>query len=165
MLLPSLHLPTWQTVADLDRHADLVRRRRYGVIEMADERFHRLVLRPYPKLPSWAEAKILGAWRHRYRPGNLCRLYYNQPCGHDRFLALAYVESSKGTTLATFRGALTVLDEVARLKRADAIVCEACNPQISDRLLARWGWQPHLRSSRHRHFIKRFYGRYPAANG
>jgi hypothetical protein len=165
MLLPSLHFPGWRTVTDLEHQADLVRRRRYGVIEMADERFVQLVLRPFPKLPSWTEARILGAWRHRCHAGNLCRLYYNQPCGHSSFLALVYVVSSRDTTFATFRGALRILDEVARIKGTDAIVTDVCNPLISDRLLARWGWQPHLRSSRHRHYIKRFYGRYPANNG
>jgi hypothetical protein len=54
-----------------------------------------------------------------------------------------------------------VLDEVARLKASDAILCDVWNWRISDRLLARWGWQPHKPDRWHRHFIKRFYGVYP----
>ena len=58
--------------------------------------------------------------------------------------------------------ALLVLDEIAKLKRTDAIVCEVSNWRISDRLLTRWGWESHLGESRRRHFIKRFYGDYTA---
>jgi len=88
-------------------------------------------------------------------------LYYNQPCRHRRFLALKYIISGYGATFRTFRSALIILDEIARLKRTDAIVAEVRNLRISDRLLARWGWESHMPTSRRRHFIKRFYGSYP----
>ena len=77
------------------------------------------------------------------------------------YLALKYVVSHRETTLASFRGALRVLDEIARLKGVDALVCEASNPRISARLLRRWGWERHLPRSRRRHYIKRFYGQFP----
>ena len=35
---------------------------------------------------------------------------------------------------------------IARLKGSDAILCDASNLRISDRLLARWGWTPHAAS-------------------
>jgi hypothetical protein len=54
-----------------------------------------------------------------------------------------------------------VLDEIARIKQTDAIVCDVRNARISDRLLRRWGWESHVPQSRRRHFIKRFYGEYP----
>jgi hypothetical protein len=54
------------------------------------------------------------------------------------------------------------LDEIARIKGIDALVCEAWNLRLSDRLLRRCGWERHVLHSRRRHFIKRFYGRYPA---
>jgi hypothetical protein len=73
--------------------------------------------------------------------------------------------SSRDCTLATFRGALDVLDAIARIKRSDAILCDACNGRISDRLFARWGWVPHTSDRRHRNFIKRFYGEYGEADG
>jgi len=58
-----------------------------------------------------------------------------------------------------------VLDEIARIKRSDALLTDASNLRISDRLLARWGWVPHTSSRWHRHHIKRFYGNYPPASG
>jgi hypothetical protein len=89
-------------------------------------------------------------------------LYYNQPWKLPTFLTLKYLVSSCGTTFKTVRRALLVLDEIARIKQTDAIVCEASNLRISDRALNRFGWERHLPNSRHRHFIKRFYGEYPS---
>ena len=142
---------------DFGRDADLLRRRRYGVIEMREGRLERIVLRPWPKIPTWVEARILGGWRHRWRAGNVCRLYYNQPRSRDRFLSLAYVESGRDADLATFRGALGVLDEIARLKGSDFLVTDVANVRISDRLLDRWGWSPLAPRRWHRLFVKRFY--------
>ena len=58
--------------------------------------------------------------------------------------------------------AMRVLDEIARIKRTDAVVSEAFNWRISGRLAERWGWERHKPSRWRRHFIKRFYGSYPA---
>ena len=94
-------------------------------------------------------------------PGDRCRLYYNQPRTSPDYLALKYVLSSRDSSLATFFGALAVLDEVARIKRSDAIVTDVANFRISERLLARFGWERHTTSRWHRNYIKRFYGQYP----
>jgi hypothetical protein len=53
------------------------------------------------------------------------------------------------------------LDRVAELKRIDAIVCDASNIRLSDRLMARLGWEPHKPQRWHRNYIRRFYGVYP----
>jgi len=160
--VPALSIPRpVETVHDFHAQADVVRRRRYGVIDVRGGRLHRIVLRPLPKLISWPDLTLFGAWQHRHRAGDRCLLYYNQPRGSDNFLALKYVVSYRDATLATFHGALQVLDAIARLKRTDAIVCDVANLRISDRLAARWGWEPHCPSRWHRHFIKRFYGQYP----
>ena len=147
-----------ETITDLTDAAQVegLRRGRYGVIEMAAGRFAGVRLRPWPKLAlPWD--LIWGDHWHRSADGDRCRLFYNQPRRLPNFLALKFVVSSRRTTLASFRGALAVLDEVARLKQIDAIVCDAANWRISDRLLARWGWQPHKPQRWHRNYIKRFY--------
>ena len=81
----------------------------------------------------------------------------------SQLFALKYVVSQRDCTLATIHEASNVLDRVARVKQSDAILCDVWNPRISDRLLARWGWEPHKPARWHRHYIKRFYGVYPAA--
>jgi len=153
--------PLLEYVTDVDRQADILRRRAYGVIDIRAGRLHQIVLRPLPKVISWPDLALFGAWQHHHRAGDRCLLYYNQPRGMRNYLALKYVVSYRGATLATFRGALAILDEIARIKRSDAIVCDAANLRISDRLATRWGWEPHCPSRWHRNFIKRFYGTYP----
>jgi hypothetical protein len=154
-------MPLFETVTDFYAGAEVIRRRHYGVIEMAEGRLVAVHLRPWPKLISlgeiWLEEMI---WR-RARSADRCLLYYDQPLRSPKFLALKYVVSSWGATFRTARGAAMVLDEIARIKGIDAIVCDAWNRRISDRLLRRWGWERHLLHSRRRHYIKRFYGRYP----
>ena len=152
----------FRTAYNLRADAELLRRSRYGMIEVDGERLNRIVLRPWPKIPLWAEARFLGSWRHRHRAGKVCRLYYNQPIGKGNFLSLAYVESARHATLATFRGALDILDQIACVKGSDFLVTDVANSRISDRLLARWGWSPLSPKPYHRLFVKRFYGEYPS---
>jgi hypothetical protein len=154
-------MPLFQTVRDLRNDTVPLVQRPYGVIEMADDRLEAVHLRPFPKLISGTEVSFFGGRFHRHAGGNRCLLFYNQPRQSSSFLALKYIVSSRQCSFKTFRGATIILDEIARLKGTDAIVCEVRNLRISDRLLQRWGWERHLASSRRRHFIKRFYGTYP----
>ncbi|MBI3837424.1 MAG: hypothetical protein HY288_05770 [Planctomycetia bacterium] len=151
-----------RTLSDPFAHCESLRRGRYGVIETQNGQLVSIRLRPWPKIATALEASLGGQRCHGGQPGDRCWLYYNQPRAFPNFLALRYVVSQRECTLATFRRALVVLDEVARVKQTDAILCDAWNLRISDRLLARWGWEPHKPSRWHRHFIKRFYGVYPA---
>ncbi len=91
-----------------------------------------------------------------------CELYYHCPKSVNGFMTLDYVRSGAGTSLNTFYAATLVLDEIARLKQANAIVAHVTNARISDRLMERWGWQAHCLQWQGRHFIKRFYGHYPS---
>ncbi len=152
----------FETIHDLRLQADVLRRRPYGVIVVENSRLRAVHLRPWPKVFSVPDMVGAGRARDQRTAGDRCWLYYNQPCRHRRFLALKFVVSSREATFGTFRNTLIVLDEIARIKSTDAILAEVRNPRISDRLLRRWGWESHLPASRRRHFIKRFYGNYPA---
>ena len=158
-------MPLFDTVADLAQGAETLRRRPYGMIEAVEGRFQRVLLRPLPKIVSMPDIRLLGGWRHRRRPGDRIRLYYNQPWRFRNFLVLKYAESARNTSLGTLSRALAVLDEIARLKGSDALLCDATNQRITVELLGRWGWEPHCPSRWHRHFIKRFYGEYPPLPG
>lgn len=140
-----------------------MRRRRYGVIESRGGEFVSLYLRPYPKLLSLRELWPVGDRYHERGPADRCRLYYNQPLGSPRFLALKYVATTHGTSYRTLLAALRVLDQVAQIKGSDAIVCDAANSRLSDRFMRRMGWAPHAPMRWRRNFIKRFYGEYSAA--
>ena len=150
-------MPLFETVSDLEAGAELLRRRRYGVVEVARGRLRHVALRPFPKIISAPEILLFGGWYHRHAAGDRIRLYYNQPWRFPNFLAVKYIVSARQTSLATLNRALAVLDEIARLKGSDALLCDVGNWRITTRLIARWGWQPHCPSRWHRHYIKRLY--------
>ncbi|MBN2475391.1 MAG: hypothetical protein JXB62_12340 [Pirellulales bacterium] len=144
-------------VTDLHEGEDLLRGRRYGVIEVVDGRFRRVVLRPFPKLISAPGILLCGGSYHRFFAGDRLWLYYNQPRRFPSFLALKYVVSARQTTMGSLSRALAVLDEIARIKQSDALLCDVGNWRITTKLIARWGWVPHCPSRWHRHYIKRLY--------
>jgi hypothetical protein len=150
-----------ETILDFDAGRDQIRARRYGVIETSTGVLRAVYLRPWPKLVSLPELFPLGPRYHARGGGERCLLYYNQPQRMPNFLALKYIVSTAGTSYRTFRAALLVLDTIAELKRIDAIVCDAANARLSERLMTRLGWEPHKPQRWHRNYIRRFYGKYP----
>lgn len=152
-------------ITDLNADSERLERRSHGIIVTSAGRLEAIHLRPWPKLVSLPEIWPVGPRYHARGSGDRCRLYFNQPRRMPNFLALKYVVSTEGTSYATCLAALAVLDAVAQIKGSDAIVCDAANFRLSDRLLARLGWQPHKPQRWHRNYIRRFYGTYPALPG
>jgi hypothetical protein len=152
------------TVTDWNADREALVRRRYGVVETAGGRLVAVHLRPWPKLISWREVWPLGDEYRARGDADRCLLYYNQPRRFPNFLALKYIVSTHGASYATFRAALVALDRLAELKRTDALLCDAANTRLSDRLMRRFGWEAHKPQRWRRNFIKRLYGVYPAAS-
>jgi hypothetical protein len=150
----------FETASDLDSGAEALRWRRYGVIEVRHGELTAIHLRPWPKLVSIFSV-LWGQWYHKHMPGDCVRLYYNQPLRYPNFLAVKFAVSARDTSWASARRALKALDEIARLKGIDALLCDAASFRLSPRMLAREGWEPHAKSRWHRNYIKRFYGSYP----
>ena len=150
----------FQTVIDLEAGADILRRRRYGVIEVSGGRLVGIHLRPWPKLVSLVSV-LWGQWYHKHVHSDRIWLYFNQPRSYPNFVALKFAVSARGTTWATAHRALETLDEIARIKQSDARLVDAANFRLSPRMLARQGWEPHATSRWHQNYIKRFYGTYP----
>ena len=152
-----------ESIEDFESGTDRIRARRYGVIETVSGQLRAVHLRPWPKVIAWPEIwPLVGTRYHAAGQPDRCLLYYNQPRRMPSFLALKYVVSTGGTSYATNRAALKVLDAIAELKRIDAIVCDASNMRLSDRLMARLGWESHKPQRWHRNYIRRFYGVYPS---
>jgi len=154
-------MPWHHTIVDWTAGRKALARGRYGVIEAAGGRIVAVHLRPWPKLLSWPEVWLTARDYHARGSADRCLLYYNQPRRHSNFLALRYMASTRSTSYATARAALVGLDALAELKSVDALLCDAANTRISDRLLARFGWAPHTPQRWRRNCIKRFYGAYP----
>ena len=132
-----------QTIENLDAAEEAIRRRRYGVIETAGGELVAIHFRLWPKLIAWPEIWPAGPVYHASGVPDRCLLYYNQPRRFSNFLALKYMVSTRETSYATSRAALIALDGVAQSKGSDALLCDAFNARLSDRLMKRFGWQPH----------------------
>ena len=150
-----------ETVRDVVDQQDTLRKRSYGVIEAENGKLVRIQLRPWPKMASLMEAHWIRSMKSKRHQKDVCRLFYNQPIGHRNFLTLSYIESSLNTSLKTFYATLDVLDQIAYIKKSDALIAEVSNKRISDRAMCRWGWQRYMEHKRQRHWIKRFYGTWP----
>lgn len=148
-------MPLFETVTDLEAGAATLGARRYGVIETQAGQFVSVSLRPWPHLLSLRELWPLGDQWKPSGPPDRCRLYYNEPRGHDGFLALRYVACTAGASYATFRAALRTLDQIAELKGSRALLCDASNHRLSDRFLRRQGWEPHAPMWGRRNWIRR----------
>jgi hypothetical protein len=149
-------LRLFETVTDLKAGVESIRQRRYGVIEAREGQFQRVRLRPYPKIASVPEVFWLGGWYHHLVPGDRCWLCYNQPRRFPNYVAVMSIVSARDTSLATIRRVLQTLDEIARIKGSDALLCDAANWRLSTAIMCHWGWEPHCPSYWHRHFIRRF---------
>lgn len=147
--------------SDWNAAEEVIRRRRYGIIETTGGTLAAIHFRPWPKLVAWPEVWPVGPVYHASGQPDRCLLYYNQPLRFSNFLALKYMVSTTGSSFATFRAALVALDHVARVKGTDALLCDAFNFRISDRLMRRFGWELHRPQRWHRNYVKRFYGGYP----
>lgn len=115
--------------------------------------------RRWPHYGNWLQV----IWDLHFRPveRDRCEVFYHQPLASPKFLTLSYVHAGARTSISTLYLAALVLDEIARIRKADAIVSHVTNDRITDRLMQRWGWEPHCLKWRGRHFIRRFYGSYP----
>ena len=150
---------------DLEQSSDLIAASPYGMIEASQGKVQFVQLRPWPKLVSGVEALWLGGWSHRRLQRDRAQFWYSQPMAHKNFLVLSYAVSEMGTTVLTLRAALRALDRVAELKRSDAILCQATNTRLTDRVMRFWGFERHLQHKKERHYIRRFYGEYLSKAG
>ena len=100
-----------ERIDDFAAGADVLRRRRYGVIETRGGRLFGVWLRPWPKLISWPEVWFV-PWRYHVRgQSDRCLVYYNQPLRCPNYLTLKYVASTHGTSYRTIREALSLLGQ------------------------------------------------------
>lgn len=142
-------------VTDLIADEASVRRRRWGCIESSAGRFVSLRLTPMPKLLSVREVWPMGDRYHARGPADRCRLYYYHPRSAGDYLALRYLVTTSGAAYRTVLAALRTLDRVAAIKQSRAIVCDAANLRLSERVLRRHGYRPHAPMRWRRNYIRR----------
>ncbi|MDP6445554.1 MAG: hypothetical protein QGG36_16785 [Pirellulaceae bacterium] len=134
---------------------DAIRRHRYGFVDAANGELSGVGFRQFPKIASlWGvfwDAHVA----RRFCRGDACRLFFNEPRAAPGFLTVAYGRTHRDARWKTIRAALAGLERVAEIKDVQAIVAVIASRRISDRLLARCGWEPHCPHLPGRHFIRR----------
>ena len=148
-----------QPVTHIARQAPLLAARRAGRIVTHAGRLVAVYGRWWPHAGNLLQVHWDQYWRSL--PSDFCELYYHAPWSVPNYLTVDYVRSGRGTSLSSLYAATLALDAIAQVRQSAAIVCHLSNSRLSDRLLRRWGWQPHCEHWHGRHFIKRFYGQYP----
>lgn len=128
---------------------------RGGRIQVRDE-VHLLFRSQRPRWPVtiWHVA-LARLWTHARRRGDLCTLDFQRLSGDFEFLVIQLMTSHRNTTMRSVRNTLKMAELVAEHQGAHAVVFQAKNTRLTDRLLARYGYRRHAPQLRGRHFIKR----------
>ena len=136
---------------------------RYGVIKSANGHLESIESRLLPKIVTnwhcWWDTHI------RSLPKDTCWLYFSRPVRCPGFIAISYARTGKHTRLATVLATRDALHSIARLSRAQAIVCHSIHPRMNERVLNRLGYERHAESLPGLHFIKRFRSNVPESSG
>jgi hypothetical protein len=144
-------------VTDVRTHANTLKQWNRGRITMRNGKLVSVRRRQF-----YMPASIARVWfQARFKPGNRDQCTLDYRCNRiGGFMVVEFIQSGPSTQLATLRGACQILDEIARLRQSVAILAHVSTSAISDRLLKRWGWEPHAGTLSGRHWIKRFYSGY-----
>jgi len=146
----SLALPY---VNSIHGHRDLIRAWRYGEVELSNGEFVGIYARWWPRFGSQWET-----WQETYNPTlppDSCRAYYAFPRKAPGFMSVLYARSGPSTQYKTIYRAVNAMDEIAKLRDAQAIVCQMVTERGSERLMKRWGYVRHAFSLAGNHYIKR----------
>lgn len=148
--LAQFGLPSVRCVEGNER---LIRKWRYGAIEIRDGELVCISARWWPRLAS--EWESLREQLIKTLPGGVCRMYYSFPWRTPGFMVLAYAHSGPDTTYRSIRCGLRCLEQIAIVWDSQAIVCQATNNRLSERTMNRWGYEKHALSLGDNHYIRR----------
>ena len=130
-----------------------IRSWRYGEIEVVSGKLNAIYPRWWPKMASeWEAIRDLVL---RPLPTDVCRVYYSFPLRSPGFMAVLYAHSGPNTRFNTLRRGVSSVDEIAAIWDVQAIVCEATNKRLTERLLNRLGYVRHATSLGKNNYIKR----------
>jgi hypothetical protein len=70
-------------------------------------------------------------------------------------MSVLYAKSGPNTRYRTLYRGTQLVEEIAVLRKAQAIVCQASNTRLNERLMNRLGYVRHAHSLGDNHYIKR----------
>lgn len=141
------------SVTSVVGNSEKIRSWNYGELELSDGKLIGIYPRWWPRCGSQWEAFQDSYFRTL--PRDFCRAYYAFPRRAPGFMSVLYARSGPKTQYKTLYRAVVVMDEIARLRDAQAIVCQTISLRASERLMNRWGYVRHAQSLGSNHFIKR----------
>ena len=141
------------SVNSIEGNADRIRSWNYGELELFDGKLLGIYPRWWPRITS--EWESFRDSTIRSLPSDFCCAYYAFPRRAPGFMSVLYARSGPNTQYKTLYRAVVVMDEIARLRGSDAIVCQTINLRASERLMNRWGYVRHALALGENHYIKR----------
>jgi hypothetical protein len=132
-----------------------IRSRRHGVIQVRDRGMASIHFRRWAKVVTIWHTLWGTLWMHARRPGDFCELHYDAPRSCPDFLVIKWAYSHRQTTYQSTCTAMKLLDQVAAIRQAQAIVFQVSNDRITDRAAQRFGYQRHAHHLPGRNYIKR----------
>ena len=140
-------------VDSIHGNQDLIRTWRYGEVELFNGEIVAIYPRWWPRFGSQWES-----WQDSFHctlAADSCRAYYAFPQRAPGFMSVLYARSGPGTQYKTIARAARAMDEIARIRDAQAIVCQMVSERGTERLMKRWGYVRHAFSLGDNHYIKR----------
>jgi len=125
----------------------------FGELELSDGKLLSIRPRWWPRIGSQWES-----FRDSYvraMPNDVLLAYYAFPRRSPGFMSVLYAHSGPKTQYKTLYRAVLSMDEIARLRKTQAIVCQTVSNLANERLMNRWGYVRHAFSLGDNHFIKR----------
>ena len=140
-------------VHSIEQNRESLRSWRYGEIEIANGQLTSIYPRWWPRLGSRWESY----WDryNRKLPTDFCVAYYAFPRSAPGYMSLLYARSGPSTQYKTIYRAVFTLEQIAKLRNSNAIVCEMISERGTERLMNRWGYVRHALSLGDNHYIKR----------
>lgn len=152
-MLPRLHLHPWDLSTEREDFLVLTTGARFAQLSIFPDGSVSHQTRWFPRWASqWDVAKDE---TRRSASNGECRFFYSFPWRTPGFMAVNYMTSGEQTNYRTMLLGVQILEQIARHKKSNAIVCQAYSDRLSERLMHRWGYVRHALSIGDNHYIRR----------
>jgi hypothetical protein len=140
-------------VTRLESCESQIARWRYGEVETCEGQVTGLYARWWPRIGSELDV-AMDNYLSQLRE-NSARFYYAFPLRSPGYMTILYAHSGPRTSYATLYRGIETMDAIAKLRRTNAIVCQATNAKLEERTMNRWGYVRHALALGDNHYIKR----------
>ena len=141
-------------IVSLQNEQERIRTCRYGEVVLRGAHLEAIYPRWWPRIASQWDV-VRDDYVRTLAPDE-CRFFYSFPRSSPGFMTLNYALTGPSTRYQTIRRAVGIADDIAAIKKANAIVCQAFNKRVTESIMNRWGYVRHAAGLGDNHYIKRF---------